>query len=389
MLKDIFEKQFKNKNAIDKILGSLIDGYVDVKMYRDTENGKQLVYHDTGDNVVTDWMRHAILMMLVGKSVMKNSTSTGFQIGNDKTKPTGNSTDVNPNGYVLNGEQYCWDFDKLNGDTVDNELFALYPTKILLGTKKEYTSWDELVADNSSNLEYLAEITSIYSDGDDEESAQTNFDNAVNHENNYYSATIGSQGYYIDDNTNNKLQQTVTVNDSNTSGGIPVAETNMHKQFGVVGAVKTIITSQNDENLVESLDENNNKLVKGKVRGTGKPCFIYFNRGAEDDNEWAQQNAAEIFLTADNNSRILNRITFKITMPAQTASNGNLGKYYPYNGYTLKQIGLFNDVYMTKDGTSTTLNDQMPSGMLLAVKNIEAFTKTAEETVVLTWTLTI
>jgi hypothetical protein len=183
--------------------------------------------------------------------------------------------------------------------------------------------------------------------------------------------------------------QTVTINDSNTSGGIPVTETNMHKQFGVVGAVKTIITNQGDENLVESLDENNNKLVKGKVRGTGKPCFIYFNRGNEEDNEWAQQNAAEIFLTADNNSRILNRITFKITMPAQTASNGNLGKYYPYNGYTLKQIGLFNDAYMTKDGETTVLTNQMPRGMLLAVKNIEAFTKTAEETVVLTWTLTI
>lgn len=386
MLKDIFEKQFKNKNVMDKILGSLIDGYVDVKMYRDTENGKQLVYHDTGDNVVTDWMRHAILMMLVGKSVMKNNNS--FIIGEiDKTKPGRNSTDENPNGYILNGEQYTWDFNKLEDGDSDN--FALYPTKILLGTKKEYTSWDELVADNSSNQEYLTELTSIYSDGDDDESAQTNFNDAVEHKDNYYSATIGSQGYYIDDNTNNNLKQTVTVNDSNTSGGIPVAETNMHKQFGVVGAVKTVITSQNDEKLVESLDENNNKLVIGKLRGTGKPCFIYFNRGAEDDNEWAQQNAAEIFLTADNNSRILNRITFKITMPAQTASNGNLGKYYPYNGYTLKQIGLFNDVYMTKDGTSTMLTNQMPSGMLLAVKNIEAFTKTAEETVVLTWTLTI
>lgn len=386
MLKDIFEKQFKNKNAIDKILGSLIDGYVDVKMYRD----KQLVYHDTGDNVVTDWMRHAILMMLVGKSVMKNENN--FIIGeNNKTKPDSNNNNINENksGYVLNGEQYIWDFAKLKGDTVNNDYFALYPTKILLGTKKEYTRWDELVADNSSNQEYLAELISIYSNGDDAESAEANFNNAVNNDNNYYSATIGSQGYYIDNNTNNDLAKTVTVNDSNISGGIPVAETNMHKQFGVVGAVKTIITRQNDPNLAESIDENNNKLVKGQYRGTGKPCFIYFNRGDENENEWAQQNAAEIFLTADNNSRILNRITFKITMPAQTASNGNLGKYYPYNGYTLKQIGLFNDAYMTKDGVTTVLTNQMPSGMLLAVKNIEAFTKTAEETVVLTWTLTI
>ena len=384
MLKDIFEKQFKNKNAIDKILGSLIDGYVDVKMYRD----KQLVYHDTGDNVVTDWMRHAILMMLVGKSVMKNVGS--FKIGvENTTKPIDNSTNKNSNGYILNGEQYYWNINDLKGGTGVGDNFALYPTKILLGTKKEYTSWDELVTDNSSNQEYLRELISIYSNGDDDESAETNFNNAVNLVDNYYSATIGSQGYYIDNNTNNNLAPTVTVNDSNISGGIPVAETNMHKQFGVVGAVKTIITEKDDQNLAESLDENNNKLVKGPFRGTGKPCFIYFNRGNEEENEWAQQNAAEIFLTADNNSRILNRITFKITMPAQTASNGNLGKYYPYNGYTLKQIGLFNDAYMTKDGETPSLKEQMPSGMLLAVKNIEAFTKTAEETVVLTWTLTI
>lgn len=383
MLKDIFEKQFKNKNAIDKILGSLIDGYVDVKMYRD----KQLVYHDTGDNVVTDWMRHAILMMLVGKSVMKNIDTLNIgKIG--KTKPIDNSIENNPNGYILNGEQYNWNFDKLEGGTGTGDDFALYPTKILLGTKKEYTKWDELVADNSSNQEYLAELTSIYSDGDDAASAETNFNNIVGYEENYYSATIGSQGYYIDDNTNHELVKTVTVNDSSSSGGIQIAETNMHKQFGVVGAVKTIITSQSDLYLAESLDENNNRLVKGQYRGVGKPCFIYFNR-EKSDNEWAQQNAAEIFLTADNNSRILNRITFKITMPAQTASNGNLGKYYPYNGYTLKQIGLFNDAYMTKNGANAELVNQMPGGMMLAVKNIEAFTKTAEETVVLTWTLTI
>lgn len=396
MLKDIFEKHLKNKNITDKLFSSLMDGYVDIKAYRETENGKQLVYHDTGDNVITDWMRQALMLMLVGKSVIVSNDN--LNVGNEKTKPSGNTAEQNStigqngNGYILNENQYLWNITDLKN--IPETGYAIYPTKVLFGTGKEYASWDELKEDNDDNDSFLNNIISTYSDGEGtEDVAKNNFNSLIEDEKNFYSATVGTQGFYTyNELINSELVKTITVNDPNTSSGVQTS-VDMHKQFGVVGAVKTLYLSENEaampqDILSDTLDENNNRLIKGSKRGAGYPCFIYFNR-EKSTNDWSQANAAEIFLTRDNNSKILNRITFKITMPAQTASNGNLGTYYPYNGYTLKQIGLFNDAFMLENNSRVMFEEEMPSGTMLAVKNIEAFTKTAEETIVLTWTLTI
>ena len=63
---------------------------------------------------------------------------------------------------------------------------------------------------------------------------------------------------------------------------------------------------------------------------------------------------------------------------------------YQYNGYTLKQIGLFNDALMcSKEGVESDLSKKMPCGTMLAIKNIATFTKTADEELIFTWTLTV
>ena len=84
-------------------------------------------------------------------------------------------------------------------------------------------------------------------------------------------------------------------------------------------------------------------------------------------------------------------------MPEQSGSNNNLGEFYPYNGWTLKQIGLFNDskfsytaseaVYPSTDAYYQYNN--MPCGIMLAKKHIVPFTKTADLRVVLNWVLSI
>ena len=66
MLKDLFKPK-KEKTIKDNLNVSIADGYVDIKGYKVKPDGtKELVYHDTGDNVVTDWMRHAIISLLGG-----------------------------------------------------------------------------------------------------------------------------------------------------------------------------------------------------------------------------------------------------------------------------------------------------------------------------------
>ena len=54
---------------------------------------------------------------------------------------------------------------------------------------------------------------------------------------------------------------------------------------------------------------------------------------------------------------------------------------------------MFNDALINtvsgKENPTTKQASNMPCGMMLAVKNIQNFTKTADESIEFTWTLTI
>lgn len=423
MLKDIFAKYFNedSKSFSDKITNSLMDGYVDIKAYKDTENGKELIYHDTGDNVVTNWMRQAIMMLLTGYGFTDQGYAS-MPVGNkdqanDKeqyTQPISNDNAhksdasnknfYNADGYILNGEQYLWDNSKktsqptmaanFNGATATHEFkYPYFPSKVLFGTGKEFASWDDLEVETQTQYSsWYTQMREMFG-GD---TAPANFDNAISFESNVYSGTIGVGGNTTGDSS---IIPTLTVNDPNQTTDTS-STTDMASRYGVVGAVKTLYlpySGWKNPDYLEGSISNEGRLVKSSLRGVGKPCFIYFNRtdnGAGLEVDWDDANGAQIYLTKDaTNSKYLNRITFRITMPSQSAGSGHVGEYYPYNGYTLKQIGLFNDAILASDaqgGTDNpTASGNMPCGMLLAIKNIEAFTKTADEMIVLTWTLTI
>ena len=75
MLKDLFKPK-KEKTIKDNLNVSIADGYVEIKGYKVNSDGtKELVYHDTGDNVVTDWMRHAIISLLGGYVYSKSGNA--------------------------------------------------------------------------------------------------------------------------------------------------------------------------------------------------------------------------------------------------------------------------------------------------------------------------
>lgn len=417
MLKDIFAKFFEQDSKVisDKILNSLADGYVDVKAYRDTEDGKELVYHDTGDNVVTNWMRQAIMMMLAGYSYSNDGTdteslgdyaTTGFNnisypfdgVNEHEEKAT------NSNGYILNGEQYLWGKGDFSGHPTEpnrfissSYKFPYFPTKVLFGTGKEYASWNDLETENQfAHTSWYNDIKEMYG-GDQASSA---FESLRDLHINSYSGTVGVGGSTTG---NANTIRTVTVNDPVQTSDT-TSTSDMASRYGVVGAVKTVFVPNSkwplasaESAVLDSITSDAGKLIKSNLRGAGKPCFIYFNRtkdGADKlQPDWSDTNSAQIYLTKDaTSSKFLNRITFRITMPSQSAGSGYMNQYYPYNGYTLKQIGLFNDARLAYDTAPTedgVVSENMPCGMLLAIKNIEAFTKTADEMIVLTWTLTI
>jgi hypothetical protein len=257
----------------------------------------------------------------------------------------------------------------------------MYPTKILFGTGKEYASFDALSAENSVvNQNWYNDIVAEYGGI---QNATSIFNTQISTDTNKFSGTIAN-------NKHSGIGKTVpcrTVNDPDTTSSVIPSSATMAKNYNVVGAIKTTYTGEDNSKLMPSISEVG-KLLKPEWRGVGRPCFIYFtqhlNLGA---------NQSEIFLSKDSSSDFLNKITFKVVMPAQNATNDAIGKYYPYNGYTLKQMGLYNDAYldpsMGNDNPDSYAYTNMCCGMLLALKNITSFTKTDDNEMTITWTLTI
>ena len=422
MLKDIFIK--KNKDSTnEKILKSIADGYVDIKAYKHFEDGsKKLVYHDTGDNTVTNWMRHAIMLMLSGYSLSndgkKSFNSSTSQVDNEQiTKPSSeyHTDDTNADGYCLNGSQYLWSSTELKGYPVssnndlynDPETYAIFPTKILLGTGCEYTDWASLKEENEEdNATWYANMVKQYGDGDEDLAAKnfnmltgitesTDTTESQNYTCNVYSGTIGIQGVYSGNGT---IQKSVNVNDPDTTTNISTSA-DMANRYGVVGAIKTLyLPKEGDEfskKIIESTVSDSGRLLQGKYRGAGRPCFVYFNRTKIDSSngelDWDKQ-VSDIYVSKDTSTDFLNRITFRVVIPAQSSGTGQVGTYNPFNGYTFKQVGLFNDVlFSTRSAKNadSIARRNMPCGMMLAVKNIQNFSKTADTSIEFTWTLTI
>lgn len=397
LLKDKLAKIFKSKNLklVDKIKPSIADGFVDIKGY--DKDGK-LFYHDCGDNVVTDWMRHAIIQMLAGVTYVSN--------GNMPSDFTNSGRVTNPDGYVFSGYQYTSSdgatavenaITKRNSSNVNNCNYAVFPTKILLGTGKEYANWDTLFTENAdSNSEWYNNMVSTFGTGD-EASAKKNFDTYIDGTNNTLSGSIAN-GVYSGDGT---LQQTRTVNDPDSSTSEVASAISMYRNYNVVGAIKTpLVGSASESDMLNTTVSESGRLLKPIYRGIGYPAFVYFNQlEAGSDGKIASdvwEDSGEITLSKDSDDKFLTKLTFSFTLPQQDSSTSADGKYYPYNGWQIKQIGLYNDARLIVNSGSTETRDgsyyarvNMPDGMLLAVKNIAPFTKTAETTYRITWTLTI
>lgn len=441
MLKDLFLK--KSNSKADTLADTLADGYVDIKAYRYNDKGeKTLVYHDTGDNTVTNWMRQVIVQLLAGVPMSSNGygyNNTGAAIKNENSAQSNvnyttylkenHGDNTNLDGCLISNAdyQYLHSPDAINTnnnvkivisdegkkkEATDLHLYPLFPTKVLLGTGKEYVSWEFLKQENEeNNATWYTEMVENYGSGEGEEAASEQVNKLIEGEEiccNTYSATIGAQDVY---SGSGSLVPTITVNDPDSTV-LEEVPANLANRYGVVGAVKTIYLPNGDETdggkLIEKLNDSqtyvndvlnptvsdSGKLIKTRYRGVGRPCFIYFNRTFEVSSsqklDWSKQTSG-VYVSKENKSSVpyLNRITFRVIMPAQKAT-GQAAAYYPYNGYTLKQVGLFNDALISsQEGVQSTLSAKMPCGTLLAIKNIASFTKTADEEVNFTWTLTI
>jgi hypothetical protein len=123
---------------------------------------------------------------------------------------------------------------------------------------------------------------------------------------------------------------------------------------GVTGAVKSILLGTkadfNATFISTTTDLATDATLVSGLRGFGQPAFVYFDMAT--NYLGSGENATETAAQYSANKQT------KITFVAKIAEQSSLGvsqgaaAYNPYNGYILKEVGLFNDAIIPAWTTS-------------------------------------
>jgi hypothetical protein len=104
-----------------------------------------------------------------------------------------------------------------------------------------------------------------------------------------------------------------------------------------------------------------------------------------DDSNFHTESVIPGYTHIGKNSATVyeDKFTYSVIMPQTSGSN-----FYPYNGWVLKEAGLFSDSIL-RLGTSTDGYEKMPSGILLAKRYIKPVMKTADTEIEFRWSIYI
>lgn len=432
MLKDEIQKEYdklsKEKSKDDNMsedMNMKLRGELEIWAYKDGE----LIHHDDGHNVVTNWAKHATMHMMTSETysshgnrdalddlgdpvvtstvhATRSTNSLDHQAGEDGVGINNDGTMISNEQYLgdntnfFDGEKKYWSVPNPNlaidhdgdGDKIAGSFqYPFFPTKMLFGTGIEYDSWASVALDgrdgsgldgygNPSNGSWSANtFNELLND-------ETGTSGLIEHDN-YYSAEW--------DEAQLRLLRTRTLNDVYT-GALSNDDNPVDADsFGVKGAVKN--GTYNGQNGVTVLGPAvDGKLdVSGEYRGIGQPAFIYCTR-----NERYMHSSSDVALDLGDNTgteHLESKITFTIIMPEQPT-----GEFYPYNGHTIKVAGLFADAAMllrntvpsakTGDNDDTTQLEyssyaKQPTGILWATRNISPIYKSHDTQIIAQWTI--
>lgn len=378
MIKDIFKNEEDN-------MGFNLKGKLVITAER---NGVE-VHRDEGDNVVTVFAKHAFMHLLTSESFTThgNTIYSGTTKYSGRTSSLGHSITENIDGTLISSGQYLANNDNYfanteysyltkppttlthtTGDQPPDFIFPFFPTKMLFGTGKEYTSWENIPEEYKGSSSDINSYASMNNGSWNQTSFNLGIDNLYN--------------YYSNNWNVSSLVQARTVND--ISSGV-LAETPDMNHFGVTGAIKDATYNNTSEAGTKLITSSGKLFARDSYRGIGRPSFIYArrNRFFESTSETKLSLGT---LEGQENSE--NKIIFTVVMPEQVN-----GEFYPYNGYILKQAGLFCDARMVlgnvipSAGAPLNNYNKMPCGIMWAKRNIATIYKTHDLKVIATWTI--
>tara|TARA_Y100000310_G_scaffold326066_1_gene390454 strand:+ start:656 stop:1756 length:1101 start_codon:yes stop_codon:yes gene_type:complete len=364
MLFDIIKKGINivtPKKKINSDPYHQIRGELEIWATRDGE----IFHHDKGPNTVTIWAKHANMHLLTGE-VFSNK-------GESRTEGTHNG-DSNSDGTVVSAKQYMTG-DSLAWWAVDDTgvasmSYGYFPCKMLFGTGKEFENWAAMTG--AEQTYYATAAGGSWTNSD--------FDSNIGDVDNTYSNVFSGDS----------VKQRKSINDMYAATLVTPVITD--SDFGVTGAIKHSMYENEGDSSTSLEVVSGNLFAKNTFKGVGKPCFVYAKRDSR-----FHQSGTEVGLSFDSN--IENKITYTVTMPEQTGSNAT--KFYPYNGFVLKEAGLFCDSRFMLLNTQATQDSEsddsgltefdnytkMSHGIMYAKRYIAPITKSHNVGITARWTL--
>lgn len=113
----------------------------------------------------------------------------------------------------------------------------------------------------------------------------------------------------------------------------------------IKGAIKNCFIEESAYDA--SLYNPTTKMALAPYRGFGYPCYIYALRSTRSfyhDNEGNREVYYGVNTTLGGDSASYEtEVTYTVVMPAQPVASDSITTFYPYNGWVLRQAGLFCD----------------------------------------------
>ena len=314
----------------------------------------------TLDQPILSWEdpEHAGMRALYLSGSSSNPPANSAPIPNkfDPDTSTKHNLSLNGDGQLVSGMQFFYDGSQvINANKASilsqvnpyegESLYCFnYPTKMLFGTGIEAhdeTSFNEAYSDvvlsgSTINLATAARING-YSSSEASSLDITSFFknlNTTNFDSELSANMILSNWYSADPYRCRTLQPATTE---------PLSATPTSDDTAIKGAIKNCYITDASQDL--SKYNSATKMAYPQFRGYGYPCFIYATRKTDkfydtkgdNTNVYYQKN--DIFDTEPYETEL----TYTVIMPSQPVNSNDVTTFYPYNGWILKQAGLFCD----------------------------------------------
>ena len=332
-------------------------------------DGNVLSY-ERGHNQVTNLAKMAIIHLLAGEigvvdsdvfSVPETSgvdfqrtyalgeaTSPFAKITSSFT-PTNHSQTTNLDGQLVSGEQFFYNGSNYVADGV-NQLSQItardvggkylkfnFPTKMLFGTGMEASDRATMTSEYTNEIGgSLSTATVLRLNGypADTTPPESFFKGCSYTADNIADSNIKLSNWYSNSKFRCRTLQPATPD--------ALITTPSGSDTSIKGAIKNcFITTTSDSGKYNGTT----KMAQPEYRGYGYPCFIYAKRSTDnfyvkgDGNHEVHYEMNDALGTTPYETEL----TYTVDMPPQPINSTEVTTFYPYNGWILKQAGLFSD----------------------------------------------